>query len=92
MNNLKAIKRENTKAGYNNKLRAKGFVPAVLYGGKNPNENISVEKKALRNIIKSDSFLSKVLEEWYVAVVSKSIKLKLAENSLFVCTAIPAGL
>jgi len=62
MSNLKAIKRENTKAGYNNKLRAKGFVPAVLYGGKNPNENISVEKKALRNIIKSNSFLSKVLE------------------------------
>ena len=62
MSNLKAIKRENTKAGYNNQLRAKGFVPAVLYGGKNPNENISVEKKALRNIIKSDSFLSKVLE------------------------------
>ena len=62
MSNLKAIKRENTRAGYNNQLRAKGFVPAVLYGGKNPNENISVEKKALRNIIKSDSFLSKVLE------------------------------
>ena len=62
MSNLKAIKRENTKAGYNNQLRAKGFVPAVLYGGKNPNENISIEKKALRNIINSDSFLSKVLE------------------------------
>jgi len=62
MSNLKAIKRESTKAGYNNQLRAKGLVPAILYGGKNPNENISVEKKALRNIIKSDSFLSKVLE------------------------------
>jgi len=62
MSNLKAIKRDNTSSGSNNKLRAEGFVPAILYGGKNPNENISIEKKAIKNIVNSDTFLSKVLE------------------------------
>ena len=62
MNNLKAIKRENTSSGSNNKLRASGLVPAILYGGKDTNQNISVEKKAIKNIVNSDTFLSKVLE------------------------------
>ena len=62
MSNLKAIKRENTSSGSNNKLRAEGLVPAILYGGKDPNQNISVEKKAIKNIVNSDTFLSKVLE------------------------------
>ena len=62
MSNLKAIKRDNTSSGSNNKLRADGFVPAILYGGKNPNENISIEKKAIKGIVNSDTFLSKVLE------------------------------
>ena len=62
MSNLKAIKRENTSSGSNNKLRAEGLVPAILYGGQNPNQNISVEKKAIKNIVNSDTFLSKVLE------------------------------
>jgi len=62
MNNLKAIKRENTSSGSNNKLRTEGLIPAILYGGQNPNQNISVEKKSIKNIINSDTFLSKVLE------------------------------
>ena len=62
MSNIKAIKRENTSSGSNNKLRADGLVPAILYGGKDSNKNISVEKKAIKNIINSDTFLSKVLE------------------------------
>jgi large subunit ribosomal protein L25 len=62
MNDLKAIKRENTSSGSNNKLRAEGLVPAVLYGGKDPNQNISIEKREIKNIINSDTFLTKVLE------------------------------
>ena len=62
MSNLKAIKRENTSSGSTNKLRATGFIPAILYGGKNPNQKISIEKKAIREIINSDNFLSEVLE------------------------------
>ena len=62
MSNLKAIKRENTSSSSNNRLRADGLVPAILYGGKNPNQKISVEKKAIKTIVNSDTFLSKVLE------------------------------
>ena len=62
MNNLKAIKRLNTSTGSNNKLRSDGFIPAVLYGGKDDNQNISIQIKEIKNLINSDTFLSKVLE------------------------------
>ena len=62
MNDLKAIKRKNLSSSSNNKLRAQGFIPAILYGGKDANQNISISKKEISNIIKSETFLSKVLE------------------------------
>ena len=62
MSNLKAIKRENTSSGSNNKLRSEGLIPAILYGGKDANLNISIQKKEIKNLINSDTFLSKVLE------------------------------
>ena len=62
MSNLKAIKRQSTSSGSNNKLRLDGFIPAVLYGGKEANQNISIQKKEVKNLINSDTFLSKVLE------------------------------
>ena len=72
MSCLKAIKRDNLSSGSNSKLRASGFIPAILYGGKDPNENISVNKKDLSNIINSDTFLSKVLE---LEVDGKKVKV-----------------
>ena len=62
MNTLKATKRETATTGQLNKLRASGFVPAILYGGKDPNAKISIEKKNITNIINSESFLSAVIE------------------------------
>ena len=62
MSNLKALKRENLSTGSNNKLRAQGLIPAILYGGKDSNQNISVIKKEIFNLINSETFLSKVLE------------------------------
>ena len=62
MSNLKAIKRESTSSGSNNKLRSDGLIPAILYGGKNPNQKISILFKEIKSIINSDTFLSKVLE------------------------------
>ena len=62
MINLKAIKRETNTAGQLNKLRDSGFIPAILYGGKDPNTKISVDKKLVKNILNSESFLSSVLE------------------------------
>ncbi len=62
MSNLKAIKRESTSTGSNNKLRSEGFIPAILYGGKDSNQNISIQMKEIKNLINSETFLSKVLE------------------------------
>ena len=62
MSNLKATIRKSISSGSNNKLRAEGFIPAILYGGKNPNQNLSIDKKDVATIIKSETFLSKVLE------------------------------
>jgi large subunit ribosomal protein L25 len=62
MNNLKAIKRVSTTTGQVKKLRVDGFIPAILYGGTNPNAKISIQKKLITNILNNDSFLSTVLE------------------------------
>ena len=62
MSNLKAIKRSSTSTGTNNKLRSEGLIPAILYGGKDANQNISVQKKEIKNLVNSETFLSKVLE------------------------------
>ena len=60
--NLKAVKRDTKTSGALNKLRSSGFIPAILYGGKNPNEKISIEKQSILSVVKTDTFLSKVLE------------------------------
>ena len=62
INNLKATKRESTSSGSNNKLRSEGLIPAILYGGKDSNQNISVKKKEIQSLVYSETFLSKVLE------------------------------
>tara|TARA_B100001248_G_scaffold170988_1_gene129555 strand:- start:179 stop:934 length:756 start_codon:yes stop_codon:yes gene_type:complete len=62
MSNLKAIKRSSTSTGTNNKLRSEGLIPAILYGGKDANQNISIQKKEIKNLVNSETFLSKVLE------------------------------
>ena len=61
MSNLKATKRDNKSSGSNNKLRLEGFIPAILYGGKDANQNISIEKKDIKNIINSP--LAKIKRE-----------------------------
>ena len=42
MTNIKAILRNETTSSANNKLRKNGFIPAILYGGKDPNKKISM--------------------------------------------------
>jgi len=62
MNILKATKRTTASTGKVNKLRSDGFVPAVLYGGKQNNLNISLKKLHLKNLIKTGTFMSKVFD------------------------------
>ena len=80
MNNLKATKRESVTPGDTNKLRQKGLIPAILYGGKDPNAKISIDKKSIKNILDSDSFLSKVLELDIDGKRQKAIPREVAYN------------
>jgi len=62
MNILKATKRNTVSTGQVNKLRADGFIPAVLYGGEKSNLNISLKKLHLQNLINTETFMSKVFD------------------------------
>ena len=62
MNILKATKRTSKSTGQVNKLRSDGFIPAVLYGGKKSNLNISLKKLHLQNVIGTETFMSKVFD------------------------------
>ena len=62
MNILKATKRTTASTGQINKLRSDGFIPAILYGGKKDNICLSLKKLHLREIIKTETFMSKVVE------------------------------
>ena len=62
MNILKATKRNVSSSGQVNKLRSDGFIPAILYGGKKNNLNISLKKLHLQNIINTETFMSKVFD------------------------------
>ena len=59
---LKATKRTTASTGAVNKLRSDGFIPAVLYGGKKSNLNISLKKLYLQSHINTGTFMSKVFE------------------------------
>ena len=62
MSNLEANLRSDTSRGSNNILRKKGMVPAVLYGGEEKNELISISKKHLKTLLDQENFLSNVLK------------------------------
>ena len=62
MNVLKATKRTTTSTGQINKLRSDGFIPAVLYGGEKSNLNISLKKLHLQDLIRTETFTSKVFD------------------------------
>ena len=62
MDILKATKRTTASTGQINKLRYDGFIPAVLYGGKKNNLNISLKKLHLQDLIRTETFTSKVFD------------------------------
>ena len=62
MNILKATKRTSVTTGQVNKLRSGGFIPAILYGGKKSNLKISLKKLHLQDLIKTETFVSKVFD------------------------------
>ena len=61
MNSLDANIRSNKTKGELSILRANGNVPAIIYGGDNQNEKISVSKKLLKASIEKENFLSNII-------------------------------
>ena len=62
MNTLEANTRSTKTKGELNTLRSQGNVPAVIYGGQDKNQNISVSKKTLINFLERDNFLSNIIK------------------------------
>ena len=61
MNSLEANIRDNTSKGNLSTLRKNGNVPAIVYGGKNKNQMISISKKLLKSSIEKENFLSNII-------------------------------
>ena len=51
MNTLDANSRNTKSKGEVRSLRLKGNVPAIIYGGSEQNEKISVSKKTLKSLL-----------------------------------------
>ena len=62
MNSLEASIRENTTKGQLNKIKNNGYVPAIIYGGKEDNQKISISKKLLKILIEKENFLSSIIQ------------------------------
>ena len=61
MNSLEASIRDNKTKGQLNSIRNSGDVPAIIYGGKEENQKITVSKKILKSLIEKENFLSNIL-------------------------------
>jgi large subunit ribosomal protein L25 len=61
MISLEAINRESKTKGDLSTIRNSGNVPAIIYGGKENNEKISISKKLLKSTIEKENFLSNII-------------------------------
>tara|TARA_A100001015_G_scaffold252660_1_gene292375 strand:- start:264 stop:998 length:735 start_codon:yes stop_codon:yes gene_type:complete len=61
MNSLEANIRDNSTKGQLNAIRNNGKVPAIIYGGKDENQKISISKKLLKILIEKENFLSNII-------------------------------
>ena len=61
MNSLEANIRNNNTKGQLNDIRSDGKVPAIIYGGKDQNQKISISKKLLKALIDKENFLSNII-------------------------------
>ncbi len=61
MNSLEASTRNNTTKGQLTKIRESGDVPAIIYGGKEENQKITISKKLLKFLIDKENFLSNII-------------------------------
>jgi len=72
MNSLEASIRNTKSKGEVNSLRQKGEVPAIIYGGTEKNQKISLSKKQIKYLIEQENFLSNIIN---LSIDSQSIKV-----------------
>jgi len=72
MNSIEASIRNTKTKGEINSLRQKGEVPAIIYGGTEENQKISLSKKQVQYLIDQENFLSKIIS---VIIDGKSINV-----------------
>ena len=61
MNSLEANTRNTKSKGDVRSLRLNGNVPAIIYGGNEQNEKVSVSKKILKSLLNKEGFLSSII-------------------------------
>jgi len=61
MNSLEASIRSTKTKGELNILRQKGEVPAIIYGGTEENQKVSLSKKQIKYLIEQENFLSNII-------------------------------
>ena len=61
MNSLEANIRNNSTKGQLNTIRNSGNVPAIIYGGKDQNQKVSISKKLLKTLIEKENFFSTII-------------------------------
>jgi large subunit ribosomal protein L25 len=61
MNSLDANIRNTSTKGQLSSIRDNGHVPAIIYGGKDENQKISISKKLLKTLIEKENFLSSII-------------------------------
>ena len=72
MNSLEASIRNTKSKGEVNSLRQKGEVPAIIYGGTEENQKVSLSKKQIKYLIEQENFLSNIIS---LNVDGQSIKV-----------------
>ena len=61
MNSIEAIIRNTKTKGDVNALRKADNVPAIIYGGTEENQKISISKKIIKSLLEKENFLSNIL-------------------------------
>ena len=61
MNSIEAIIRNTKTKGDVNALRKADNVPAIIYGGTEENQKVSVSKKIIKSLLEKENFLSNIL-------------------------------
>ena len=61
MNIIDATVRNTNTKGDVNSLRVEGNIPAIIYGGSEKNQKISLSKKNVKNLIEKQNFLSNII-------------------------------